>query len=99
MEKVKGAGGEGFWKNAKSAPVLEVAAEAKIADMAKVMGVSPEELADKMNDQVADWQKGFDQLLMLQGMQAKTLRVTLAIARTLLRHRSSSPSLPRSTCL
>jgi hypothetical protein len=77
MEKVSGAGGEGFWKNAKSAPVLEVAAEAKIADMAKAMGVPPEELADKMNDQVADWQKGFDQLLMLQGMEAKTLGVTL----------------------
>ncbi len=55
MDKVKGAGGEGFWKNAKSAPVLEVDKEAKIADMAKAMGVTVEELADKMNDQVADY--------------------------------------------
>lgn len=77
MEKIKGAGGEGFWKNAKSAPVLEVDKEANIRDMAKVMGVSEDEIADKMNEQVADWQKGFDQLLMLQGMQAKTLGVTL----------------------
>lgn len=77
MEKIKGAGGEGFWKNAKSAPVLEVDKEANIRDMAKSMGISQDEIADKMNEQVSDWQKGFDQLLMLQGMQAKTLGVTL----------------------
>lgn len=77
MEKVKGAGGEGFWKNAKSAPVLEVDKEAKVADMARAMGVSEDELADAMNEQVEDWQKGFDKLLMVQGMQAKTLGVTL----------------------
>lgn len=77
MDKVKGAGGEGFWKNAKSAPVLEVDKEAKITEMAKTMGVTVEQLADKMNDQVADWNAGFDQLLMLMGMEAKTLPVNL----------------------
>lgn len=77
MEKISGAGGEGFWKNAKSAPVLEVDKEAKIAEMAKAMGVGVDEVADKMDEQVADWQKGFDQLLMLQGMTAKTLGITL----------------------
>lgn len=77
MEKVRGAGGEGFWKNAKSAPVLEVDKDAKIDQMAKAMGVSVEELADKMNDQVADYNAGFDQLLMLMGMTAKPLPVTL----------------------
>lgn len=77
MEKIKGAGGEGFWKNAKSAPVLEVDKEARVADMAKVMGVPESEIADKMNEQVEAFNKGFDQLLMIQGMQAKTLSVTL----------------------
>lgn len=77
MEKVRGAGGEGFWKNAKSAPVLEIDKEAKPLEMAKQMGIKPEDLADKMNDQVADWNAGFDQLLMVMGMQAKTLNVTL----------------------
>lgn len=77
MEKITGAGGEGFWKNAKSAPVFEVDKDAKTAEMAKAMGVSQAELADKMSEQVEDWQKGFDQLLMIQGMQAKTLGVTL----------------------
>lgn len=77
LEKIKGAGGEGFWKNAKSAPVLEMPADVRIAEMAKAMGVTVQDVADKMNEQVADFQKGFDQMLMLQGMQAKTLGVTL----------------------
>lgn len=77
LEKIKGSGGEGFWKNAKSAPVFEIDKETKPAEMAKNMGVDPSKLADAMNDQVGDWQKGFDQLLMVQGMQAKTLGITL----------------------
>lgn len=77
LEKISGAGGEGFWKNAKSAPVLEVDKEAKLAEMAKAMGVAPTEVADAMSAQVEDWQKGFDQLLMLQGMKATTLGITL----------------------
>ena len=77
IEKVIGAGGEGFWKNAKSAPILQIDKDAQISAMAQAMGVAPDELADKMDAQVTDWQKGFDALLMLQGMEAKTLGVTL----------------------
>lgn len=79
LEKVAGSGGEGFWKNAKSAPVIEIDQEAKLAQMAQAMGVKESELVDAMNTQVEDWQKGFDKLLMLQGMEAKTLGVTLPI--------------------
>lgn len=77
MEKVSGAGGEGFWKNAKSALVLEVDKEARLRDMADAMGVPINEVADAMNDQVADWQRGFDRQLMLQGIGAKTIPITL----------------------
>lgn len=77
MEKVSGAGGEGFWKNAKSAPVFEVDKEARLEEMARAMNVPPSDLADAMNNQVDDYQKGFDKLLMLQGMTAKTLGITL----------------------
>ncbi|MDZ7906196.1 MAG: DUF1073 domain-containing protein [Cypionkella sp.] len=77
MEKISGAGGEGYWKNAKSAPVLEVDKDANIELMAKAMGIDPSGMADAMNSQVEDWQKGFDKLLMLQGMTATTLGVTL----------------------
>jgi hypothetical protein len=77
MEKISGAGGEGFWKNAKSAPIMETDASISAADMAKGMGVGVDEIADKMNEQVEDFNKGFDAMLMLQGMKAKTLGVTL----------------------
>lgn len=77
LEKISGAGGEGFWKNAKSAPVLEVDKEMDVATMAKAMGVDPSQLADKMDEQVEGFQKGFDKMLMIQGMQAKTLGITL----------------------
>lgn len=77
LEKVSGAGGEGFWKNAKSSPVLQADKDLDIKAMASAMGVKPAELADAMNSQVEDWQKGFDKLLMIQGMEAKTLGVTL----------------------
>lgn len=78
IEKIKGAGGEGFWKNAKAAPVFETDdASTTFAEMAKAMGVGVEDLHKKMNEQVENYQKGFDQMLMLQGMKANTLSVTL----------------------
>ncbi|WP_240233605.1 anti-CBASS protein Acb1 family protein [Devosia lacusdianchii] len=78
MEKIVGAGGEGFWKNAKSAPVFEIDKDAKLDQMMKAMGAANgEELANKMDEQVEAYQKGFDQMLMVMGMQAKTLGVTL----------------------
>lgn len=77
MEKIRGAGGEGFWKGARSAPVLEISPEAKIKAMAEAMGVPESEVVEAMNDQVDDFQKGFDKVLMLQGMAAKTLPITL----------------------
>jgi hypothetical protein len=77
MEKVTGAGGEGFWKNAKSAPVLQVDKDANVESMAKAMNVPVEKVADAMNAQVEKYQKGFDQLLMVQGIEAKTLGISL----------------------
>lgn len=77
LEKIAGAGGEGFWKNAKSAPILQVDKDAKIKEMASAMRVKEDEVLDKLNETVEDWQKGFDQLLMVQGMEAKSLAVSL----------------------
>jgi hypothetical protein len=78
LEKIKGAGGEGFWKNAKAAPVFETGdSTVTFADMAKAMGTTVEDLHKKMNEQVEKYNKGFDQMLMLQGMQAKQISVNL----------------------
>lgn len=76
-EKVSGAGGEGFWKNAKSGLSLEMDKEARLEDMAKAMGVPLDEVVDAMDEQIADFNQGLDKVLMLQGMTAKTMGVTL----------------------
>ena len=75
--KIIGAGGEGFWKNAKSAPVLQAPPEANFTTIAKALGCTVDELFDLMNQQVEDYQRGFDQMLMLQGMEAKSLGIVL----------------------
>ena len=77
LEKINGAGGEGFWKNARAPLSLEVDKEASIKDMAKAMGVPTEEVADKMDEQVKDFHSGFDQSLLLQGIVAKPLQITM----------------------
>lgn len=79
MEKISGAGGEGFYKNAKSAPVLELDKEAQLESMAQGMGIDISDIADKMDEQVKDFNSGFDSMLLLQGITAKTLNVSLPI--------------------
>ncbi len=77
LEKISGAGGEGFWKNAKSSPILNIDPEANLDAMAQAMGVSVNELPDAMDEQVKGWSKGFDNLLMLQGIETKSMPVQL----------------------
>jgi hypothetical protein len=77
IEKIVGAGGEGFWKIAKASPILEMDKEADLIKMAKAMNIEPDKIADVMNQQVGDWQRGFDELLMVQGMTAKPQKVEL----------------------
>lgn len=74
LEKITGAGGEGFWKNAKSAPVLEMD---KDMQLSLPVGMSQEDYANAMTEQVDSWQSGFDKMLLLKGIQAKALSVTL----------------------
>lgn len=77
MDKIRGAGGQGFWKNAKNAPVFQADKGIDLNAMAKALGVPASEIADKMDEQVRDWSDGFDAGLFLQGMEAKALSVTL----------------------
>lgn len=77
MEKISGAGGEGFWKNAKAGLSLEIDKDAKIEDMARAMGVEVSEVVDRMDAQVGDFNKGFDKSILLQGIKASPMQVTL----------------------
>lgn len=76
-EKVKGAGGEGFWKTSRGAPVIEAPEGMSPADVAKNMGVSDSDLLDKINEQMDSFQAGFDKALLLGGMTAKPMTITL----------------------
>lgn len=78
IEKIVGAGGEGFWKNAKSAPVFEIDPKVDVGQLQKDMGLKGQELIDALNEQVEAYQKGFDEMLLVQGIQTKQLNVTLA---------------------
>lgn len=76
-EKIKGAGGEGFWKSSKGSLILELDKEAKISDMAKSMGVAEADVVEAVSDQVEDFQKGFDKSFLAQGMGVQALKIDL----------------------
>lgn len=77
MEKIRGGGGEGFWKNAKSGLSLQIDKDAKIDGMAQAMGVSVNEVVDKIEEQVKDFNAGFDASMLLQGITATPMQVNL----------------------
>ena len=79
IEKIRGAGGEGFWKNAKAQPVLEADADVDFTQLAAALGVEISELPDALDEVMGKWSKGFDESLILQGMKATTLSVNLPV--------------------
>ncbi|TXH17839.1 MAG: DUF1073 domain-containing protein, partial [Hyphomicrobiaceae bacterium] len=77
-EKVKGAGGEGFWKTSRGAPLITAPDGMSLEEVVKGMGaVDVPEAMDKINSQLEDFQSGFDKGLMLGGMNAEPLTITL----------------------
>lgn len=78
FEKIKGAGGEGFWKTARGAPLIEAKEDMSLQQVMDSLGAATaKEAMDKLNDQIGDFQSGFDKGLMLGGMTAKPLQITL----------------------
>jgi len=77
LQKISGAGGEGFWKNAKRGLTFEIDKEAQLQAMADSMGVDLTEVADKIGETADEFNKGFDSSMLLQGMKVSTLAVTL----------------------
>lgn len=77
-DKIKGAGGEGFYKSARASIIIEAPNGIKPEDMRTMMGAGNNgELIDKVNGQVADFQDNIDKALMLGGFTAKTLNISL----------------------
>lgn len=77
-EKIKGAGGEGFWKTSRGAPILEAPAGVAPDDLQRMMGASTNaEVMDAMNDQIDQYNQGFDRALFMMGMTAKPMQINL----------------------
>lgn len=77
LEKVKGAGGEGFYKNARSSPVIVIDKDANLKTVAQSMATTVDGIADKMEDEVRAHNYGFDKSLVMQGMTASVLQINL----------------------
>ncbi|WP_303763795.1 anti-CBASS protein Acb1 family protein [Sphingobium yanoikuyae] len=76
--KIKGAGAEGFWKSARGAPIIEAPTGVSPEDVRNGLGVaSNADAIDKLNDQVDQFQAGFDKALMLGSFSAKPLTISL----------------------
>ncbi|SMC97030.1 phage portal protein [Novosphingobium sp. B1] len=77
-EKIKGAGGEGFWKSARGAPIIEAPKGVSAQDVQRGLNAAtPAEVIDKLNEQVDDFQSGFDKMLMLGGFSVNPLTISL----------------------
>jgi hypothetical protein len=71
IEKIRGSGGEGFWKAARGAWALE--GEVQPQQLATMLGVEQDKVAAALHDPAADFASGMDKLLMLGGMKAQSL--------------------------
>lgn len=77
-EKIKGAGGEGFWKSARGAPLLEAKEGQDMQSVMHALGATtPDEAKKALDERVDDFQAGFDKFLMIGGFTAKPLTITL----------------------
>lgn len=77
IEKIDGAGGEGFWKNARTPLNLEIQEGASVQELALMYECKPEELAAKIGEKLGDMNKGFDNSFMMKGMKATPMVAAL----------------------
>lgn len=77
-EKIKGAGGEGFWKSSRGAPIISAPTGVSPADVQRGLNAAtPADAIDKLNATVDDFQSGFDKALMLGSFGVTPLTISL----------------------
>lgn len=78
LDKIKGSGGEGFYKSARGTLIIEAPAGVSGMDIQKMTGsASPEEAKKQLDEKVDDLASGFDKAAMFGGFTAKPLTVTI----------------------
>ena len=77
-EKIRGAGGEGFWKSSRGALIISAPNGMSYQDVARAMGGgTPEEVKEKLDGKVDDFVSGFDKQAMFGGMDAEVMNIAL----------------------
>lgn len=77
IQKVIGGGGEGFWKNAKAAPIMNVDKDTKAEKLAQMLNVPVTDIADKVDEIVRDFNTGLDATMMFQGIDVKAQAISM----------------------
>lgn len=77
LEKIVGAGGEGFWKTARAPMKMNIAQDANLTTLATMLGTTVDGIADKMDEVLADFYSGADKSLLTQGIDSENLTINL----------------------
>jgi hypothetical protein len=81
IEKISGAGGEGYFKSARGSMTMNISTESDLNKLAQMYGVDLPDLPDAISEQVDDFNKNFDAVLAAQGVDFKPLQITIPSPR------------------
>jgi hypothetical protein len=76
-EKIRGAGGEGFWKNAKGMLQIVFNDPAALSQIQQLYGGTPEEAQKKFKEKWELFIQSFDSALSVAGAEAKSINTSL----------------------
>lgn len=77
IEKINGAGGEGFWKNARTAMQLSTESGMDLQQLAQSYNVEVKDLAGKINDKLKAFNTNLDSAWLTGGMKATPITANL----------------------
>jgi hypothetical protein len=78
LEKIVGAGGEGFYKNASQRLALEAQGDDNALErLAQDYNNDPNQVLDAINEQMADFKAGFDKAWLMQGFKLVPIAVSM----------------------
>lgn len=77
IEKINGAGGEGFWKNARTAMQLSTESGMDLQQLAQSYSVPINELTEKINDKLKEFNTNLDSAWLTGGMKATPIVANL----------------------
>jgi hypothetical protein len=77
MEKIIGAGGEGFWKNSRGSLHIDIDKDANLQQLAQALGTDMTGLPDALEDQIDAFAKGYDKQLLTQAMTSNSTSISM----------------------